>query len=468
MTARATAILVVGALTACTYYNSIYNAHRTFEAAERDRTAGRDSLAGARYREVVSKAAKGFRREPEGEWADDALLLMGRAYFRRGQLRAARAALRQAGAAADGEQARLSARMYLGAVRVALGDAGGGSALLNEALRGLEPGEIRGEGHLWRARVLMEDAQVESGWWDLDRAAESHARPRLEAAVERVRWGVRYEDLSLTREGVRILMGISEGGARRDTVLALVRTAGERWGPGVAAGLLRSADSSRWPRAERDEARLARAELRRAAGDSAGGILDARAVASGVGASAAAARMLLARWLLEGAAQIEDLGQAIAVLLPVEHDARAAELLRTVRGVESLARAAASEPVAGFIAAETAWHELGAGRLARGLYLFFADVEAESPWSGKSLLAALHLASSDRERAQLRLRLERMEGNPYVLAARGEASPRIPLLEEDLAVRIRDVVQRLAPELGEPRAPGRSADRRRQGESHQS
>ena len=51
--AGAALVGVVTALSGCAYYNTIHNAQRTYDEAERHRRAGRDSVAEERYREVI-------------------------------------------------------------------------------------------------------------------------------------------------------------------------------------------------------------------------------------------------------------------------------------------------------------------------------------------------------------------------------------------------------------------------------
>jgi tetratricopeptide (TPR) repeat protein len=191
---------------ACVYYNGIYNAQNLFAAGERHRLAGADSLAEARYQDVVRKAATGFRRDTEGPWADEALYLIGRARLRMGELHAARAALLHASEVTDDEQIRLGALLYVGAAHLGYGDAEGGLALLNQALEGLSEGPVLAEGHLLRAGVLLAGGETDAGWWDLDRAAELDTGLRVSAAMERVRWGVHHGNLNRVREGARLLL----------------------------------------------------------------------------------------------------------------------------------------------------------------------------------------------------------------------------------------------------------------------
>jgi len=84
------ALLLLGG---CVYYNAIYNAERAFRRAEALGAVGRDSAAALHYQDVVRKAAAGFREEPRGRWADEALYLLGRARLRRGELTAAESGL---------------------------------------------------------------------------------------------------------------------------------------------------------------------------------------------------------------------------------------------------------------------------------------------------------------------------------------------------------------------------------------
>ena len=77
--------------------------------------------------------------------------------------------------------------------------------------------------------------------------------------------------------------------------------------------------------------------------------------------------------------------------------------------------------------------------MARGLFLAYADADPADPWVPKALLAALGVASDDTDRAWLLGRLEEHAVSPYVLAARGASAPGFEALEEDLALRLREM-----------------------------
>lgn len=432
------AVLLAAGPSACVYYNALYNAERLFEEGERYRRQGLDSLAAQRYAGVVEKAAKGYRRDPEGEWADDALLLVGRAYLRLGRLREARAALEEAALRAGGGSAAGTAVLSLGIAAVLAGDAEGGGALLNRALRDLPPGPAAAEGHLWRGRVLLEAGQEDVGWWDLDRAAE-HSGTRVDAALTRVLWGIRTDNRARAREGMVVLLSTGEAGSRVDTVAALAGAAAGAWGPGVAAGLLAAADSARWEPTPRGKIRLARAVLLREAGDTAGAEAEVRRVAGGIGPAAAEARLELSGWILGPARDLVEARSALAVLLPGIADPRVAGRVEEIQTLTALEEMGFDDPLAWFAAGELARDGLGAPALARGLFLAYADAAPAEPWVAKALLAALAVSPDEGDRAWLRSRLEGRADNPYVLAARGETALGLEELEEELARRFQQM-----------------------------
>ena len=422
-------------LTGCVYYNALYNAERLFEEGEGYRRAGRDSLAAACYAGVIEKAAGGYRRQPEGEWADDALLLMGRAYLRRGELREARATLEGAARRAGSETVRLQALLHLGEAYVVAGDRDGGILLLNQAIQGRPTGHLRAEGHLSRGRALLDGGESDVGWWDLDQAA-GDGRVRTEAALTRVAWAVRLDSRDRAREGMHRLLGFGEAAARMDTVATLARAAARRWGPGQAAALLEGSDTARWEPSARGRIRLARASLLREAGDTAGAEALVRQVAAGFGPAAADARLELAAWQLARAHDLMDARYVLPLLLPAVGTPAVARRVERLQAVIALTDRGLSEPLAWFAAAEVARDDLGAPILARGLFLAYADAAPSDPWVPKALLAALGLTDDEGDQAWLRRRLEGEGDSPYVLAVRGEPALGLEALEEELARRL--------------------------------
>ena len=137
----------------CVYYNSIYNAEQAYDQAEAHRRAGRDSLATASYQDVIRKAAEGYRRDPEGQWAPDALFLLGRARLRMGETGAAQAAFEAAESLAEEPGDSLAILVYRAVAAEQIGDREGALRLVNRALGGLPSGPALADGHLLRGRI---------------------------------------------------------------------------------------------------------------------------------------------------------------------------------------------------------------------------------------------------------------------------------------------------------------------------
>ena len=212
--AALTGMLVLSS--ACTYYNSVYNAEHAFDEAERLRRDGQDSVAAGRYDDVIRKAARGFRSDPTGRWAYASAFLLGRAHLRAGDLDAARAALDESIRLATTPDERLAAQVFSGLLESRLGHRDRAVALFNEALAGANAPEVRAEGHLHRGILLLAGGNPDGGWWDLDRAAALHPPIRVEATLERLRWSIELGDQRRTEEfraAAALLPG--GGGARR-------------------------------------------------------------------------------------------------------------------------------------------------------------------------------------------------------------------------------------------------------------
>ena len=128
-----------------------------------------------------------------------------------------------------------------------------------------------------------------------------------------------------------------------------------------------------------------------------------------------------------------------SILLPEGEQPQIQTLLIAIVEVDRLVDLGLDEPLAFFAAAEVARDELVAPMLARGFFLAFASAQPQQPWAAKALLAAIGVSPDEGDRAWLRGRMEVHRDSPYVLAARGDAAPGFEALEEDLALRLREV-----------------------------
>jgi len=70
----------------CAYFNAFYNARKQFREAERENREVIESQSGRpqtqKYNNAIDSAAKLLQNYPDSKWADDALLLMGKCYYR--------------------------------------------------------------------------------------------------------------------------------------------------------------------------------------------------------------------------------------------------------------------------------------------------------------------------------------------------------------------------------------------------
>jgi len=412
---------LAAAVSGCVYLNGLYNAQEAYGDAERARLAGQDSLAQVGYARAAAGAERSYQRDPEGDWADDALYLLGRARLRREDWDGARDALERARDGATNSDVRLASTMYLGALALATGDSLGIGAL-DFALVGLGRGAVRGEGHLWRARYLLARGRVSEGWADLERARLEDPSLRVPAALEWLTSGVVDGDPLRAREGANALLRESSAAERADTIVALAAREGDLRGPAAGARLLAGADSAAWTSSVRDRLILIRAKLHLVAGDSASARRDGARVADAGGERSIEARLWLARIALDGMDRADQLDQLRPLLLPAVEDPTVRALLEGARQLELLAeRGRQANPLGLFAAAEIARDVLAAPRLAEALFVDYAAATPPQPWQGKALLAAAAVAADPERSALLRRAASALPGDPYVAVTMGIA-----------------------------------------------
>ncbi|MBT8487451.1 MAG: hypothetical protein KJO65_01360, partial [Gemmatimonadetes bacterium] len=311
---RLVALVCLPLVTACAYHNVIHNAQRLFDVGEEYRQGGRDSLSRAQFTEVVRKTGEAYRARPESEWACDALVLLGRSQLRLGDLRAARAAFERAGRTEGSCEARRDLEVYFAAVALEMGDSGRALERLNAALDGDLSDRAAAEAHLLRGGIFLERSLVEHGWWDLDRAADIAPGLRTVAGLTALRWSVVQGDREGGRRAMQRLFSHREAGTRTDSIVALTAEARHAWSAAEAAELLDDVEDAAWERAARGRVSLRRAALLHEAGDTASARQQAERVASGLGLTAADARILLASWRFARAFDLQQLAQVRAVL----------------------------------------------------------------------------------------------------------------------------------------------------------
>src|SRR5690606_32413881 len=177
-------------------------------------------------------------------------------------------------------------------------------------------------------------------------------------------------------------------------------------------------------------------ELLAAAGDSAEALREARAIAGrAAGTTADRARVVLARWALASAEDLADLDEVRNLLLPAIADAEARRLLQALKALAVLVEfpAEIGQPLALFAAGELARDGLGAPRVARSLFIAYADVAPTTIWAPKALLAAIAIDPASDEARVLRRRLDSHSGNVYLAAVSGK-EPALPYERAETAL----------------------------------
>jgi hypothetical protein len=419
------------------YFNALYNARRRFGDAERAAARGEIDRARTAWAESAQKASASYRGHPDGRWADDALYLAGRAYFRLGEVDSARTALVHVLARTNDPAIRSGAHAYLGALQASLGDA---EALvhLDSAIAFLPDGaDLAPLAFLWRGRVRL-DADLGDGWSDLAAAAGGKGRIATEARFETVTRALAARDSTQTHRAILALLGDAGAADRADSVIVLIGEAGSRWGAAFANGMLTGGAAEAWPARVRGELNLARAKNAFESGDTTSAIALARQLADReAGVVAARARRLAADWRLLTAARVEDLADVRAVLFPVAAEAEAGRILRAISAIDVLVERAErdGELATLFAAAEIARDELGSKRLAGALFVAYADLDPSSVWAPKALLAASALSPTTPRADSLRRRFSDARDNVYVQAVLGVADQEAYATAEDRLAR---------------------------------
>ena len=152
------------------YYNTFYNARRAFDAGEEalerserqiDRsrfvsifpaTQSGSSSASTQFEQAIEKSADLLRERPDSKWADDALLLIGKAYFYQNNFVGAEGKFRETVAAAlERDQLELAdeARFWLGRTLAASERYEEATSVLEE---GLARSDIRPK---WRSKLQL-------------------------------------------------------------------------------------------------------------------------------------------------------------------------------------------------------------------------------------------------------------------------------------------------------------------------
>jgi hypothetical protein len=438
--AIAGAILLL-VLSSCGYFNTMYNAKRSFADAEKAAARGDRTTAEVAYRATIDKASRSVGKRPTSRWSDDARLLIARASIALGDyLTARRALLDLLDAEADADH-RAAAEIYLGVIDAEMRDDANALARLDRALTQSEiDDDLAALARLTRARIYLERGDVANASRDLSAMKEQgSAAVRRSALLLDARLAIAANDSARTRRAFAALLDDAGAARSADSVRILGAAASRTFGHAKAQSFLEPLLTSAWPVSTRDSLLLQRAELSLLAGDTTAAITDLQRLTSrAAGGLADRARIRVAELQLASVRGTEDLAAARATLLSALGTESARGLIQSIKSLEIMMEKAAAtgQPLQIFAAAEIARDELNAPRLASSLFLAYADVAPQTVWAPKALLAALALESGTAA-AKIQKRLESYADNPYVSALMGGGDPdAFTAAEERLALGI--------------------------------
>lgn len=456
------ALTLVIAGAGCAYYNGMYNANRLVREAEKAEREGRAFQSDGLWAQAAVRAESVLVRHPGSKWADDAMLLRGKAYKKRNDCPSAIPSLQDAIFSSRDSALVTEAALLLGECYVEVGNYVAADAALRRAYG-------------------AEDSLV------LSRVRRTHAKTLTLAGSYGEALALYRDVEDSTADGIRLL-ALAGGGSlahaaaladsllvRRDStvpwdsVLAVTGRRDPEAASALTDRLLREPELQPQIRARwlfGDGMRLAQIDTVRAT--------QRLQAASGVGdqrtPSGSQARLMLARLAL---AQVGEVGQLEALQpMLVEFQElggaggfEAGRLLAAVERVRQTADSVGPDTPQGdlewFLAAETARDLLQAPALASGLFLRLAQTWPSSPYAAKALLAVADLQPALAP-ALRQLLISGYGQSPYVAAISGTDDPSYRVLEDSLrsftASRVGPRPDRTRPE--QPDRPRPDQDRR--------
>ena len=413
------ALLTLGG---CGYFNTMYNANKSFADAEKAAARGDATTAASSYRASIEKANKSLNKSPAGRWSGPARLIVARANYALGNLSEANHHFDELSRDADATRSAIGIA-YLGIIAAHEGVDSSAITHLNRAIDSQRlPEDVAALAHLSRAKLHLRFDRADAALSDL-RAVRDNAgtEARIEAHLLRVRIASAQKDTAAARVAIAELLNDRDAQHASAAVQQALHAATSDLGPAALRQMLAGAGSSAWRASARDSLLLLRANLAVALGDTAAAVQELEALAqASTGPHADLIRVRAAELKLLRATTLDELGSTRAALLPALASDRARSTIQAIKTLEILIEKAnrTGQPLLIFAAAELARDDLGAPRLASRLFTTYVDVAPQTVWAGKALLAALPLEDGARA-DELRRRLDQYRDNTYVAAVHG-------------------------------------------------
>lgn len=443
------------ATASCVYFNALYNANRLYDQGVEEIEQGRYASGQAALGASIEKAEGIVERSPDSRWADDALRLIMRARIYREEWHEAAEAARKLLGYTQTRQDSIEVAGYLGAAELNLGEAERADSLLSVALAAEEDTDRQAELLWYRGRARADLGLIQAA--DEDFRQVSALRPGwVPPRIGRVRLLVENGQSEGAALELSLLLTLTYDEREERSVVDLVGEVAEA-APEAAVTALAGVDSSALLPNNRADLIKLRGDLLVAFGEGRRGRSDYRLAAAIAPTSRAAAeaRLALVQMELRTVSTLEEFDSLSIVMTDIAETSggRRSFSVRDWSDLFIRVEFFLSSGDLGFLrAGEAARDELGAPRLARTIFLSYADSTPEALWAPKAILAALDLTVLDSDvpgesRAgpsaeELRQRLlDDYRASPYVEAFFGEATGRFSY--EELEQGLRRQLERL-------------------------
>jgi TolA-binding protein len=158
-------ILLLTLTSGCVYYNTFFNARKLYDEADLERTrAHRDFSAGgpnSKYDLAIKKASKVLQRHPKSKYADDAVLLIGKAFFYTEEFARAREKFIELAGVYRASELIPEAKFYHGMCEYYMGYTERARTILDEMIQSDEAKDLRDRAHFMTARIPFEEEMYE-------------------------------------------------------------------------------------------------------------------------------------------------------------------------------------------------------------------------------------------------------------------------------------------------------------------
>jgi len=176
------------ALVGCAYFNTFYNAEMFYREGMRLKAQGQTGAALPKFDKAIEKSALVINRWPKSRWVDDALFLIGRSYYEKGDYARAASYFERLGLAFSQSPHLPEAELYRGLALFRSGEAGSARIVL-EGVKKRSPklGELA---DYYIAIYEIEQGEVQEGVDSLVALVQRYPRfPYVKEAVSRIAEG---------------------------------------------------------------------------------------------------------------------------------------------------------------------------------------------------------------------------------------------------------------------------------------